>query len=193
MGIHYEQVRFIASYGTPEQLPESTKPEVSFVGRSNVGKSSLINKIFNRKALAKVSGKPGKTTNINFFEADGIHFVDLPGYGFAQRSKEEKQRWANLIDSYFSSERSHNLVISLVDIRLEPQALDQQMIGYLKGEGFPFVIALTKADKLSKQKQQKQMRLLAAAFGVDEMACVPTSSVTGQGIDQIKRFIEDAC
>lgn len=193
MGIHYEQVRFIASYGTPEQLPESTKPEVSFVGRSNVGKSSLINKIFNRKSLAKVSGKPGKTTNINFFEADGIHFVDLPGYGFAQRSKEEKQRWANLIDSYFASERSHNLVISLVDIRLEPQALDLQMIGYLKNEGFPFVIALTKADKLSKQKQQKQMRMLAAAFGVDEMACVPTSSVTGQGIDQIKRFIEEAC
>ncbi len=193
MGIHYEQVRFIASYGTPEQLPESTKPEVSFVGRSNVGKSSLINKIFNRKSLAKVSGKPGKTTNINFFEADGIHFVDLPGYGFAQRSKEEKQRWANLIDSYFSSERSHNLVISLVDIRLEPQALDLQMIGYLKNEGFPFIIALTKADKLSKQKQQKQMRMLAAAFGVDEMACVPTSSVTGQGIDQIKRFIEEAC
>lgn len=193
MGIHYEQVRFIASYGTPEQLPESTKPEVSFVGRSNVGKSSLINKIFNRKSLAKVSGKPGKTTNINFFEADGIHFVDLPGYGFAQRSKEEKQRWANLIDSYFSSERSHNLVISLVDIRLEPQALDLQMIGYLKNEGFPFIIALTKADKLSKQKQQKQMRMLAAAFGVDEMACVPTSSVTGQGIDQIKCFIEEAC
>ncbi len=193
MGIHYEQVRFIASYGTPEQLPESTKPEFSFVGRSNVGKSSLINKIFNRKSLAKVSGKPGKTTNINFFEADGIHFVDLPGYGFAQRSKEEKQRWANLIDSYFSSERSHNLVISLVDIRLEPQALDLQMIGYLKNEGFPFIIALTKADKLSKQKQQKQMRMLAAAFGVDEMACVPTSSVTGQGIDQIKRFIEEAC
>lgn len=193
MGIRYEQVRYLASYGTVEQLPQSKAPEVSFVGRSNVGKSSLINKLFNRKSLAKVSGKPGKTANINFFEADGIHFVDLPGYGFAQRSQAEKQRWANLIDAYFTSERSHNLVIALVDIRLEAQALDLQMIDYLKGAGLPFIIALTKADKLSRQKQQKQLKMLAAAFGVDEMACIPTSSVTGQGIDQIKRFIEDAC
>ncbi|MDD5843814.1 MAG: ribosome biogenesis GTP-binding protein YihA/YsxC, partial [Olsenella sp.] len=176
MGIRYEQVRYLASYGTVEQLPQSKAPEVSFVGRSNVGKSSLINKLFNRKSLAKVSGKPGKTANINFFEADGIHFVDLPGYGFAQRSQAEKQRWADLIDAYFTSERSHNLVIALVDIRLDAQALDLQMIDYLKGAGLPFIIALTKADKLSRQKQQAQLRKLAAAFGVDEMACVVTSA-----------------
>ncbi len=193
MGIHYEQVRYLASYGTVEQLPQSKAPEVSFVGRSNVGKSSLINKLFNRKSLAKVSGKPGKTANINFFEADGIHFVDLPGYGFAQRSQAEKQRWADLIDAYFTSERSHNLVIALVDIRLEAQALDLQMIDYLKGAGLPFIIALTKADKLSRQKQQAQLRKLAAAFGVDEMACVITSAQTGLGIDTLKRFIEQSC
>lgn len=193
MGIHYEQVRYLASYGTVEQLPQSKAPEVSFVGRSNVGKSSLINKLFNRKSLAKVSGKPGKTANINFFEADGIHFVDLPGYGFAQRSQAEKQRWADLIDAYFTSERSHNLVIALVDIRLDAQALDLQMIDYLKGADLPFIIALTKADKLSRQKQQAQLRKLAAAFGVDEMACVVTSAVTGLGLDTLKRFIEQAC
>lgn len=193
MGIHYEQVRYLASYGTVEQLPQSKAPEVSFVGRSNVGKSSLINKLFNRKSLAKVSGKPGKTANINFFEADGIHFVDLPGYGFAQRSQAEKQRWADLIDAYFTSERSHNLVIALVDIRLEAQALDLQMIDYLKGADLPFIIALTKADKLSRQKQQAQLRKLAAAFGVDEMACVVTSAQTGLGLDTLKRFIEQAC
>ncbi len=193
MGIRYEQVRYLASYGTVEQLPQSKAPEVSFVGRSNVGKSSLINKLFNRKSLAKVSGKPGKTANINFFEADGIHFVDLPGYGFAQRSQAEKQRWADLIDAYFTSERSHNLVIALVDIRLDAQALDLQMIDYLKGAGLPFIIALTKADKLSRQKQQAQLRKLAAAFGVDEMACVITSAQTGLGIDTLKRFIEQAC
>lgn len=193
MGIRYEQVRYLASYGTVEQLPQSKAPEVSFVGRSNVGKSSLINKLFNRKSLAKVSGKPGKTANINFFEADGIHFVDLPGYGFAQRSQTEKQRWADLIDAYFTSERSHNLVIALVDIRLDAQALDLQMIDYLKGAGLPFIIALTKADKLSRQKQQAQLRKLAAAFGVDEMACVITSAQTGLGIDTLKRFIEQAC
>jgi GTP-binding protein len=193
MGIRYEQVRYLASYGTVEQLPQSKAPEVSFVGRSNVGKSSLINKLFNRKSLAKVSGKPGKTANINFFEADGIHFVDLPGYGFAQRSQAEKQRWADLIDAYFTSERSHNLVIALVDIRLEAQTLDLQMIDYLKGAGLPFIIALTKADKLSRQKQQAQLRKLAASFGVDEMACVITSAQTGLGIDTLKRFIEQAC
>ena len=193
MGIRYEQVRYLASYGTVEQLPQSKAPEVSFVGRSNVGKSSLINKLFNRKSLAKVSGKPGKTANINFFEADGIHFFDLPGYGFAQRSQAEKQRWADLIDAYFASERSHNLVIALVDIRLEAQALDLQMIDYLKGAGLPFVIALTKADKLSRQKQQAQLRKLAASFGVDKMACVITSAQTGLGIDTLKRFIEQAC
>lgn len=193
MGIRYEQVRYLASYGTVEQLPPTKAPEVSFVGRSNVGKSSLINKLFNRKSLAKVSGKPGKTANINFFEADGIHFVDLPGYGFAQRSQTEKQRWADLIDAYFTSERSHNLVIALVDIRLDAQALDLQMIDYLKGAGLPFIIALTKADKLSRQKQQAQLRKLAAAFGVDEMACVITSAQTGLGIDTLKRFIEQAC
>lgn len=193
MGIRYEQVRYLASYGTVEQLPQSKAPEVSFVGRSNVGKSSLINKLFNRKSLAKVSGKPGKTANINFFEADGIHFVDLPGYGFAQRSQAEKQRWADLIDAYFTSERSHNLVIALVDIRLDAQALDLQMIDYLKGAGLPFIIALTKADKLSRQKQQAQLRKLAAAFGVDEMACVVTSAQTGLGIDTLKRFIEQSC
>lgn len=193
MGIRYEQVRYLASYGTVEQLPHSKAPEVSFVGRSNVGKSSLINKLFNRKSLAKVSGKPGKTANINFFEADGIHFVDLPGYGFAQRSQAEKQRWADLIDAYFASDRSHNLVIALVDIRLEAQALDLQMIDYLKGAGLPFIIALTKADKLSRQKQQAQLRKLAASFGVDEMACIITSAQTGLGIDTLKRFIEQAC
>ena len=193
MGIRYEQVRYRASYGTVEQLPQSKAPEVSFVGRSNVGKSSLINKLFNRKSLAKVSGKPGKTANINFFEADGIHFVDLPGYGFAQRSQAEKQRWADLIDAYFTSERSHNLVVALVDIRLDAQALDLQMIDYLKGAGLPFIIALTKADKLSRQKQQAQLRELAASFGVDEMACVVTSAQTGLGIDTLKRFIEQSC
>lgn len=193
MGIRYEQVRYLASYGTVEQLPQSKAPEVSFVGRSNVGKSSLINKLFNRKSLAKVSGKPGKTANINFFEAEGIHFVDLPGYGFAQRSQAEKQRWADLIDAYFTSERSHNLVVALVDIRLDAQALDLQMIDYLKGAGLPFIIALTKADKLSRQKQQAQLRKLAAAFDVDEMACVITSAQTGLGIDTLKRFIEQAC
>ena len=112
-GINYQTARFEASYGTVAQLPASTTPEVAVAGRSNVGKSSLLNKLFGRKGLVKVSATPGKTANINFFEVDGIRFVDLPGYGFAKVSQKEKQRWADLISGYFAQERSFNLVIAL--------------------------------------------------------------------------------
>ena len=114
----------------------STCPEVSFVGRSNVGKSSIMNKLFGRKGLVKVSSTPGKTANINFFEADGIHFVDLPGYGFAQRSKAERDRWAVLIGDFLESERSFDLVVSLVDIRHDPSKLDFEMVDYLRENEF---------------------------------------------------------
>ena len=130
--INYNKVHFVASYGKASQIPPSTCPEVSFVGRSNVGKSSIMNKLFNRRGLVKVSSTPGKTANVNFFEADGVHFVDLPGYGFAQRSKAERDRWARLIGDFFDSERSFNLVVSLVDIRHDPSKLDLQMIEFLR-------------------------------------------------------------
>lgn len=191
--LRYETAKFEASYGTIAQLPAPTRPEVAFVGRSNVGKSSLINALLHRKALAKVSGQPGKTANINFFDVDGVEFVDLPGYGFAKVSAAEKRRWANLISGYFEAERSHNLVISLVDIRHDAQQLDLQMIEYLSGNRLPFVVALTKADKLSKSKQQSQKQLLARQFGLDPMALVVTSSQTGQGMPELKKFIENAC
>ena len=193
MSLHYEKAHFEASYGTIAQLPESNMPEVCFVGRSNVGKSSLINKLFNHKGLAKVSSQPGKTANVNFFEADGVHFVDLPGYGFARVSGAEKQRWADLIWGYFESERSHNLVISLVDIRHDAQKLDLEMLSYLNQSGLPFIVALTKADKIAKTKQAHQRATLARQLGVDPMACVITSSQTGQGMKELKRFIENAC
>ena len=111
--INYQKAKFIASYGNAAKIPESTCPEVCFVGRSNVGKSSIMNKLFNRKNLVKVSSTPGKTSNVNFFEADGVHFVDLPGYGFAQRSKAERGRWARLIGDFFESERSFNTAAPL--------------------------------------------------------------------------------
>ncbi|MEE8703633.1 MAG: ribosome biogenesis GTP-binding protein YihA/YsxC [Olsenella sp.] len=193
MSLHYEKAHFEASYGTIAQLPESNMPEVCFVGRSNVGKSSLINKLFNHKGLAKVSSQPGKTANVNFFEADGVHFVDLPGYGFAKVSGAEKQRWADLIWGYFESERSHNLVVSLVDIRHDAQKLDLEMLSYLNQSGLPFIVALTKADKIAKTKQAQQRSSLARQLGVDPMACVITSSQTGQGMKELKRFIENAC
>ena len=178
MALHYEKAKFERSYGTTAQLPRPEKPEVSFAGRSNVGKSSLVNKLFNRKALAKVSGTPGKTSNINFFEADGVYFVDLPGYGYAKKSQSERQRWADMIFGYYNQERSFNLVIVLVDIRLEKE--------------LPFVIALTKADKLSKSKQHSSAMKLANQFGVERDQMIITSSKTGVGMDELKKRIETA-
>ena len=192
MAINYQNARYEASFGTAAQLPESTTPEIAFAGCSNVGKSSLLNKLFSRKALARVSSQPGKTATINFFEADGIRFVDLPGYGFAKVNKGERQRWADLIDGYFSDNRSFNLVIALVDIRHDAQKLDVQMLHFLTANQIPFIVALTKADKLSKNKQNAQANALAKQFGLDRMAMVITSSETGQGLDELKRFIANA-
>ena len=191
--INYQKAKFIASYGNAAKIPESTCPEVCFVGRSNVGKSSIMNKLFNRKNLVKVSSTPGKTSNVNFFEADGVHFVDLPGYGFAQRSKSERDRWASLIFDFLNMERSFNLVVSLVDIRHDPSKLDHQMIEFLQDGGYPFVVALTKADKLSRNQQAKQLAAIRKQLNVPAEDIIVTSSQTGAGIDELKARIEAAC
>lgn len=191
--INYNKVRFVASYGKASQIPPSTCPEVSFVGRSNVGKSSIMNKLFNRRGLVKVSSTPGKTANVNFFEADGVHFVDLPGYGFAQRSKAERDRWAKLIGDFFESERSFNLVVALVDIRHDPSKLDHQMIGFLQENDFPFIVALTKADKLSRTQQARQAAAIKKQLTVPADRVIVTSSSTGLGIDALKAAIVAHC
>lgn len=191
--INYQLARFEASYGTVAQLPESTTPEIAVCGRSNVGKSSLLNKLFNRKNLVKVSATPGKTANINFFEVDGIRFVDLPGYGFAKVSQKEKQRWANLISGYFNQERSFNLVVALVDIRHEAQKLDVEMVNFLRESELPFIVALTKADKLSRAKGQQQAAAIARQLKLDPSQIVITSSSTGAGIDELRSRIAEAC
>ena len=191
--INYQLARFEASYGTVESIPEPTQPEVSVAGRSNVGKSSLLNKLFGRKNLVKVSSTPGKTCNVNFFDVDGITFVDLPGYGFARVSKAEKDRWSNLIGGYFELERSFNLVLSLVDIRHEAQKLDRQMIAFLQDAGLPYLVVLTKGDKLSRNKQNAQEALLSKQLEVPRDQMIITSSETGQGIDELKSRIAEAC
>ena len=191
--INYQLARFEASYGTVESIPEPTQPEVSVAGRSNVGKSSLLNKLFGRKNLVKVSSTPGKTCNVNFFDVDGITFVDLPGYGFARVSKAEKARWSNLIGGYFELERSFNLVLSLVDIRHEAQKLDRQMISFLQDAGLPYLVVLTKGDKLSRNKQNAQAALLSKQLEVPRDQMIITSSETGQGIDELKSRIAEAC
>ena len=191
--MNYNNCEFLASYGLSRQLPDSDRPEIVFSGRSNVGKSSLINKLCNRRKLARVSATPGKTATINFYKVDKAYFVDLPGYGYAKVSMKERERWANLISGYFDQERSFNVVLSLVDIRHEAQKLDLEMVGFLKEQGLPFLVVLTKADKLSRSKQDQQAALLSRQLGVPRDRMIVTSSETGQGIDELKSRIAEAC
>lgn len=190
--MNYHNVKFTAAYGTSKQLPPSTRAEVSFVGRSNVGKSSLMNKLFNRKKLAKVSATPGKTSTINFFEAEWVDFVDLPGYGFAQVSKSEKARWREMIEGYYNQDREFCCVVSLIDIRHPATALDVNMIEFLIAAELPFMIVCTKADKLSKNKCTQSIAALRRQLGFsrDEVEIIPISSANGSGIDDLKAALE---
>ena len=191
--MNFNNVRFERSFGTSAQLTPSTAPEVAFSGRSNVGKSSLLNKLFNRKGLAKVSQTPGKTATINFFDGDGVTFVDLPGYGYAKVSKSEKARWSELIEGYFNQDRSFALVVALVDIRHEASELDENMIRFLREADLPCVVALTKADKLSRQQQMKQKAALKRQLALgDDASMVVTSSAKGDGMEELRKIIRDA-
>lgn len=191
--MNFNNVRCERSFGTSAQLTPSTAPEVAFSGRSNVGKSSLLNKLFNRKGLAKVSQTPGKTATINFFDGDGVTFVDLPGYGYAKVSKSEKARWSELIEGYFNQDRSFALVVALVDIRHEASELDENMIRFLREADLPFVVALTKADKLSRQQQMKQKAALKRQLALgDDASMVVTSSAKGDGMEELRKIIRDA-
>ncbi len=188
--MNYHKATFKAAYGTSSQLPPSTHPEVSFAGRSNVGKSSLLNKLMYRKGLAKVSATPGKTATINFYDVDGVDFVDLPGYGFAKVSKKEKDRWSELIEGYFNDERIFSLVVALIDIRHEATLLDVHMVEFLRESGLPFAIVLTKADKLSKQQTIKQTAAIRKQLKLPkEVPFIATSSEKGTGIDDLRALI----
>ncbi len=154
--------------------------------------SSLINKIFNRKNLARVSSKPGKTSTINFFSVKECDFVDLPGYGYAKVAKSEKGRWAEMINGYFTQDREFALVVSLIDIRHEPSELDKNMVQFLLENNLPFIIVLTKADKLSKSQQQRQIQVIRKALGAtEELQLVPVSSQSGQNVDLLRTTFED--
>ena len=188
--MRFDSIEFSAAYGTSAQLPPSSIPEIVFSGRSNVGKSSLINKLFGRKNLARVSSTPGKTVTVNFFKGDGVYFADLPGYGYAKRNRAEKERWAELMEGYFGSGRNIKLVIQLLDMRHAPSADDITMLGFLKNSGIPYVIVFTKSDKLNKSETEKRREESAkelAAFG--DAPRVEFSSVTGSGTDELKDLI----
>ena len=164
---------------------------VAIVGLPNVGKSTLINGMIGRRALARTSSQPGKTRTINFYDVDNIKFVDLPGYGYAKISKQELKRFGELMEGYFKSGRNISLVILLIDMRHPLTKDDEGMIYFLKEMNIPFIIVMTKADKLKKKAYKERLDLsgeeLAFAGGVP---VVPFSSVTGQGINGIKNYIE---
>ena len=184
-------ITFETSVGVAKQLAESDLPEVVFSGKSNVGKSSLINKLLNRKAIAKVSSTPGKTSTINFFKALNFRIVDLPGYGYAKVSKAEKLRWQELIDGYFSSGRDIRLIVQLLDMRHPPTQNDIQMLEFLDNSGYGFMIALTKSDKLNKSEFEKRLTSLETEldFIKSDVTAVPFSAVTGDGADKIRELI----
>lgn len=190
--MNYNNAKFKTSYGKFEQIPPCDRAEIAFSGRSNVGKSSLINKVFNRKNLARVSATPGKTATINFYELENIYIVDLPGYGYAKVSKSEKQSWNKLIGGYLSSERELSLVFQLIDFRHSPTADDVSMVNYLIDGGFPFVVVLTKADKLSKkQREERRGALLTELPCAEDITIIEFSAETGESVDDIRAIIED--
>ena len=191
--MRFDKIDFTAAYGTSKQLPPSGMPEVVFSGRSNVGKSSLINKVFNRKSLARVSSVPGKTITVNFFKGDGVYFVDLPGYGYAKREFNEKKRWAELMEGYFQSGRNISLVIQLIDMRHAPSQDDMIMLNFLKESGIPFIIALTKCDKLNKTETEKRREELKEELAdYPEIRKIEFSAIKGTGVEEIKAAIENA-
>lgn len=183
---------FVTSAVKAEQFPVTGYPEVAFVGRSNVGKSSLLNKLVNRRHLARTSGQPGKTQLINFFIInEQIHLVDLPGYGYAKVSKEQQSTWAPMIESYLQRRSQLCLVIQLIDLRHDPTRDDRQMHAWLTHIGLPPLIVTTKADKLSRGAQAKQTRIVRSVLELPEDApLVVTSSSTGAGIELLWDEIE---
>lgn len=190
--MQFHQITFETSFGLAEQLPPSELPEIAFAGRSNVGKSSLINKLFQRKNLARVSSMPGKTTTINFFRLPQLRIVDLPGYGYAKVSRSEKQRWGELMESYFGSERDIRLVIQLIDIRHSPTQDDLQMVNFLIDSEIPFMVALTKCDKLKKSQWEGRMAAMREELPcADQLTILPVSGETGEGIPELQQILEE--
>ena len=187
----YEKAEFKSAYGTFEQLPVSDLPEIAFAGRSNVGKSSLLNKLFMRKNLARVSSVPGKTITINFYGVDGVNFVDLPGYGYAKVTRAEKQRWAKMMEGYFNSDRNIKLVVQLVDMRHPPTADDIMMMEFLESTGIDFIVVMTKSDKLNKGDYKKRLEKSKEEMNfIDSEYIIPFSAQTGENIEKIKAIIE---
>jgi len=176
---------FITSGVNPEHYPEPLLPEVALAGRSNVGKSSFINKLVQRKALARTSSKPGKTQTLNFFNInDEVMFVDVPGYGYAKVSKTEREAWGKMMEKYFTQREILKGVVQLVDIRHDPSADDVTMYDFLKYYDLPVIVVATKLDKIKKSQRDKHIAAIKRKWQIaGQDALIPFSSETGEGVD----------
>lgn len=190
--LDFSKAEFIISYGMASQLPQAERPEFVFSGRSNVGKSSLINKLCNRKSLARVSSTPGKTATINFYSAGECYLVDLPGYGYAKTSGSERQRWDKLINGYFAQNRDIKMLVQLLDCRHAPSKDDVGMLEYLQYNKIPFVAVLTKADKFKPSQHKrvlKEFEDMLEDYGCE--AVILTSAEKGLGIEDLQKLMEE--
>lgn len=178
--------------GVTSKIPQNELPEIAFAGKSNVGKSSLINVLMNRKSLARTSAQPGKTQTINFYNINQeLYFVDLPGYGYAKVSREEKEKWGKMVEKYLRQSNVLRAVFLLIDIRHDPSANDKLMYDWICANGFQPIVIATKADKINRSQLQKQVKAVRQGLGVDkETAVIPFSAQTRQGRDEIYEMID---
>lgn len=191
--MNFNNAQFEKAFGTFTQLEASDLPEICFCGRSNVGKSSLINKVLNRKSIARVSSKPGKTVTVNFYRVDGVRLVDLPGYGYAKVDFGERKRWSELMEGYFNSDRNIKVVFQLIDMRHPATDFDISMLDFLSQTGIPYVIVLTKADKLNKTETENRLKLVTEELGeyAKNVEIVPFTIQNDNGAKRLREIISD--
>ena len=193
MALNTQNVILKISAGQPRQIPSDPIPQVAFSGRSNVGKSSLINTLLGRKSLARVSSAPGKTITINFYEVDKkLFLVDLPGYGFAKRTLEDKKQWSALTDGYFTSNKNIDrleLIIQLIDSRIGPTKDDEMMLEFLTASELPFVVVATKTDKLNATERKKNLEAIASHPLINGAPVIPFSALQGEGKEELWKTI----
>ncbi len=187
-----KQVSLETVCGITSTLPENRLPEVAFAGKSNVGKSSLINALMNRKSLARTSSQPGKTQTINFYNINNqLYFVDLPGYGYARVSVSEKEKWGKMIERYLHRSKQLKIIFLLIDIRHEPGANDKQMYQWILSQGFTPVIIATKLDKINRSQKDKHIKMLKNGLKVvPETRIIPFSAQTKQGREEIYALLD---
>ena len=186
-GLNLNNAEFIRSAAAPKQFIHSPLPKIAFAGRSNVGKSSVINRLLNRKQFAKVGATPGKTVHVNYFLIDGrMYFVDLPGYGFAKVSQSERERWSLLMENFFADNRAFDFGILIVDARHKPTADDVQMASFFRESGQPFLVVANKLDKLQKSEIEPSTQMIRETLGLEvETVLIPFSAEKGDGRDAL--------